>query len=163
MRNKFQPGNKFNPQNTPEDFWANVNCGKENECWNWTGMVVHGCGQFRMNWKRYKSNRLAYELTHGLIPKGLRVCHRRDNPLCCNPNHLFLGTPQDNSSDMVNKNRQTKGTDVNTNKLTPEQVEEIRRLYATGRYSQRDLGRKYGVYHSTVGRIIRRKTWKWFV
>ncbi len=147
--------------NTPYDFWDRVVITSPNNCWNWTGCILNdGYGQVRMNMKKYRTHRLAYQLTYGSIPDELLVLHTCDNPKCCNPNHLWVGTVQDNSDDMKNKNRQVKGEDMFSSKLTSKDVIEIRRLYATGTVSQRDLGRMYGVYHSTIGRILHGVIWR---
>lgn len=106
------------------------------------------------------SHRISYYLHKGSFDFSLLVCHTCDNPACVNPEHLFLGTSQQNTHDMVKKGRSSKGIDRPTNKLTEEQVVEIRDKYSTGRYTQRQLGAEYGVDYGGVGRIIRRDTWR---
>lgn len=77
------------------------------QCWEWTGARdADGYGQLHGDHTR--ANRAAYVEWVGPIPDGLWVCHRCDNPPCINPEHLFLGTPQDNAVDMVSKNRHGK-------------------------------------------------------
>ena len=78
------------------------------ECWPWIAKAVTDFGYGRMTAGRgtdLKSHRIAYALAHNGIPDGMHVLHKCDNPKCCNPNHLFLGTHQDNTRDMMAKNR----------------------------------------------------------
>ena len=76
------------------------------ECIEWRGTRTRsGYGQKVIKGKRYRTHRLAYEWANGPIPKGMLVLHSCDNPACCNPNHLFLGTQSDNMRDCANKGR----------------------------------------------------------
>ena len=103
-----------------------------------------------------KAHRVSYELLVGPIAEGMHVCHRCDVRHCVNPEHLFLGSSQDNMSDKVAKERQARGASVHTAKLTKEQVSEIRAAH--GEY--RSIGKRFGVTGETVSLIKRRKTWK---
>jgi hypothetical protein len=109
------------------------------------------------------AHRVAWELTNGPIPSGLCVLHRCDNPPCCNPAHLFLGTHADNMRDMESKGRgytRNRFGELNHNvKLTSEQVIYLRFLYFAERRSQSEIGKFFGVEHSTVGRIVNGKSW----
>jgi len=81
-----------------------------NGCWVWNlGKYKDGYGAVRHLGMLAKVHRLAYELWNGTIPEGLLVCHHSDNPPCCNPEHLFLGTVADNNADKVRKGRQRNG------------------------------------------------------
>jgi hypothetical protein len=90
---------------------------------------------------------LAWILTHGPVPAGLSVCHRCDNPPCCRPDHLELGTAAENSADMASKGRAARrsGLAHHATRFTAEQVREIRARYAAGGVSTHELGREYGV------------------
>jgi len=82
--------------------------GEENSngCWPWLGSrTVHGYGKIRDNYKSVGAHRISYRLNIGKIPRKLHVLHKCDNPLCVNPDHLFLGTQSDNNKDMFKKNR----------------------------------------------------------
>lgn len=75
-------------------------------CWEWTGArLVKGYGLVGNVGGTIQAHRAAWLLTHFVIPDGMQVLHRCDNPPCINPAHLFLGTPADNMRDMVAKGR----------------------------------------------------------
>lgn len=106
------------------------------------------------------ASRAAWIVTYGPIADGLYVLHTCDNPPCCNPAHLFLGTPSDNMADKVNKGRQTRGEQIKSAKLTEAQAREILVKFATGTVKQTELGREYGVSNITISDLVRRKTWR---
>jgi hypothetical protein len=98
---------KHNLGGTKDQFWQRVSkngpihpdCG---QCWIWiAGKYAQGYGQYRGK----KAHRVAYEFSVGPIPKGKMVLHKCDNPACVNPNHLFIGTAQDNMDDKMSKGR----------------------------------------------------------
>lgn len=99
------------PAKIPDDkyaahFWAKVETRGADECWHWTESTSDdGYGFVRKDRKTKRAHRVAWELTNGDIPDGMKVLHKCDNPPCCNPNHLFLGTDQDNSDDKMKKGR----------------------------------------------------------
>lgn len=126
---------------------------KTKSCWLWNrgrqGPKPYQYGIFRISKeKTCRAHRLAYELFKGEIGK-MCVLHTCDTPLCVNPEHLFLGTIQDNSDDMVKKGR-------HASKLTQEQAQEIRRSkqpYST-------LSKKYKISYNQVRVIKLRQSWK---
>lgn len=78
-------------------------------CWPWTaGKANGGYGAIRYNGSIYRAHRIAWTIANGAIPQGMLVLHKCDNPPCCNPAHLFIGTHKDNSQDMARKGR-TRG------------------------------------------------------
>lgn len=101
---------KYTAQEIENAFWERVNISGPNECWEWQRAInKNGYGKFRVSGKVLNTHRLAYEYTNGPIPNGLFVCHSCDNPPCCNPAHLWLGTAKDNAIDSVNKGRRATG------------------------------------------------------
>lgn len=109
------------------------------------------------------AHRVAYELTYGLIPAGLHVCHRCDNRRCVNPGHLWLGTNADNMADRNTKGRQSRqgaprGAANGRATVSDEVVLEARRLYSLGGTSQRELARLFGVSQMTVNYWVRGRT-----
>jgi len=119
----------------------------------------NGYGQLGIHSKAMQAHRLAWTLANGPIPPGLKVLHRCDNPPCCNPDHLFLGTQADNVADMVAKNRNVYGERQNSSKLTSDQVITIRARYAQGGTTHKSLAIKYGVNPTTIGCVVRGQTW----
>lgn len=97
-----------------ERFWSFVDrSGDPDACWLWTGyLTTSGYGEISVANRRRWSHRIAWELLRGPIPPGIEVCHNcpdGDNPACCNPAHLFLGTHADNMRDMWAKGRGRSG------------------------------------------------------
>jgi HNH endonuclease len=148
-------------------FWPKVTKTSDG-CWEWSGSrnekgyglvgiprVIREILGLRAH--TVKTHRLAWILSRGqLVPNGKHVLHTCDNPPCCRPRHLFLGTQQINSQDMVGKHRGPDSPPV----LTAKDVKEIRRLVANGE-PRRLIAAQFGVVTNTVGKIIRGETWKW--
>lgn len=103
---------------------------------------------------------LAYEYFNEPVPDGLQVLHKCDNPPCCNPDHLFVGTLQDNKDDEVAKGRHAYGERVGNHKLTEEDVHEIRELLSQG-YSLASIGRAFDVTKQAIYWIREGKNWGW--
>jgi hypothetical protein len=153
-------------ERTLKRFWSKVDRKGPDECWEWTGFrMKFGHGRLRFSGKKMLAHRLAWELSNGSIPatqggQQTCVCHRCDNPPCCNPAHLFLGSRADNNADRDNKGRQgaPRGESSNFAKLNSEQVLEIRRMCDTGA-KQRDIARIFGVHQGLISCIHLRKVW----
>lgn len=141
-----------------ERFFQNVD--KSGDCWEWTGLKDKaGYGLFGLGTNsNVGAHRWSYGHFNGTPPGNLFVCHRCDNPSCVNPNHLFLGTHQDNMTDMVEKGRANslKGEDSPNSTITERQAREI---YNDSR-SHRKIAKIYGISHSTVSAIKNKRIWK---
>ena len=145
---------------TPKDkFWSRVKIGGQDECWPWiAGLRSFGYGCVSVEGQSTGSHRAAWFYTHGYLPT-LHILHSCDNPPCCNPNHLREGTPRDNSDDMLTRGRQAKGESNGQSVLTTSQVLEIRRRYANGGVSHRNLAGAFGVSKTTIHLIVHREIW----
>ena len=87
-------------------FWRVTNRGDLKSCWLWgASLFTCGYGRFFLKGKREYAHRIAWVIANGNIPEALNVLHKCDNPRCVNPNHLFLGTHNDNMKDMAAKGR----------------------------------------------------------
>jgi hypothetical protein len=162
-------------KNVEERFWEKVD--KTKSCWLWrSALDKDGYGIFRLNRRDWKAHRFAFLLHYSRDPNKYLVCHHCDNPSCVNPHHLFLGTHQDNRTDCVEKNRQAfgdrngmrlhpesrrRGKQINTCKLTPEQVLQIRKLCRPNTpigYSF--FAKLFGMNPGTISSLYNRETWK---
>lgn len=149
-------------------FWKYVVVLKENDCWLWIGSKDRvGYGHFYFNNGKKKvrtqAHRFMWFITHGKIPKDLLVCHdcpTGDNPSCCNPKHLFLGTHKDNTRDMFNKGRKyvLVGEEHPNAKINKDVVLLIFKLSKEG-FSHSQIGMKVGISKTQVWRILHGKRW----
>lgn len=147
-------------------FWESVLVKELDECWEWRGSKDQdGYGKLHITKAgqelNLRSHRISYEIHFGSIPEDMLVCHKCDNPPCCNPKHLFLGTNQDNITDKIKKNRGTHGENHPSSKLTWRDVLKIRCLYEQNpNVNISHLARIYGVSRMTMKHAMISKTWK---
>lgn len=143
-----------------ESFWAKVDVGAADQCWLWKAGLNRPGGYGRIGSHRCGqklAHRMAFELTHGAIPKGMSVMHSCDTPRCCNPAHLSLGTHADNMRDMKRKGRQrTLPTNPKIRRFTDEAVRDIR----SRRETQEQLAQRYGAPRSTIASVQQRLCYK---
>ena len=154
-------------KNTVDDFWDNVDILSSDQCWTWNGAQdTDGYGTWTMGGRRnIKVHRMAYELSKGEIPEGLLILHTCDNPPCCNPNHLWVGTNADNMADKMAKGRgypppHPKGEAHKDAKLTEKDVLKIRERYSRGNTTLKELAQEYNVTFGLIGHIVNRRVWK---
>ena len=144
-------------------FWAKVDKRGPDECWEWQGWRNKtNYGHISRGGHRGRqpgTHIVSWEIHNGPISDGLWVLHKCDNPPCCNPAHLFLGTRQDNVDDMVSKGRQIQGTRAHFSKFTDDDIIKIRQMYRDGMV-QREIGRIFDTDQANISCIVRRKTWK---
>ena len=136
-----------------ERFWAKVSKKGRDDCWKWAGSkMTAGYGEISIGLKLVGSHRVSWELHNGPIPDGLWVLHACDNRSCVNPEHLFLGTQQDNTDDMMQKGRHGRA------KLSKEEVLKIR-AQCKGGVSRNVLAERYGVSRWTIKDIALGYSW----
>jgi len=140
----------------------------EKGCWIWQGYKcepkkMYGLTSSKLDGKKRKilAHRLSYRLWKGEIHNNLQVLHYCDVPLCVNPDHLHLGTAQDNINEMRERKREKKGLGEKNRhaKLKNEDVLKIRELSSNGK-SNSELCKIFGLRSSTMSYIVRKITWK---
>lgn len=155
-------------------FWAQVEVAGSDDCWPWVGgHFALGYGGVRISPRKnhtLKAHRVAFALAFAggyVPPAAILVCHRCDNPPCCNPVHLFFGTSSDNSVDREAKGRRctairpgrSRGERNPAAVLNEATVREIRRTAAASGERHADIARRFGVARPTVSQLLRGETW----
>lgn len=134
-------------------------CLDDSACWVWTGAKTSaGHGQVWRDGKTAPAHKVAFELFNGPVANDECVRHKCDNPPCVNPTHLETGTHNDNMRDMVERGRSKAGRAYY--RMTEGQVEEARKLFASGRFTYSELAAVFGVSAASMGMAIRGRTWK---
>jgi hypothetical protein len=159
------------PKPAPYRFANSYIKDEKSGCWIWQGKSRTGTcrlyGRIKVDGISTPAHRYSWELNNQQkIPDGMLVLHRCDNPECVNPDHLFLGTHQDNMDDMKKKGRQAKGEKLNhprakgsNNGLAKLDENLARQIFAESG-SQRSLAKKYGVSQTVIHNIKTKKTWR---
>jgi hypothetical protein len=126
-------------------------------CWEAAGHT-YGIGYVQIMWagKQYGAHRLAYEAWVGPIPEGALVLHSCDNPPCINPEHLSVGSHQENMDDRARRGRASRGERHPASKLSDSDAATIRRLRASGS-TQQSIADQFGISQAHVSRILNRK------
>lgn len=186
---------KFKPiphlsESKKQIFLSRIDVRGPDECWPWThGKFASGYGAYSIKHSPFKAPRIMHFIHTGQDPLELNVLHHCDNPPCCNPRHLFLGSHADNVKDRDQKGRTASGDrsgsilhperlargDKNwkhnhpetargernpKHKLTEQEVLEIRRTYVKKYGTQKQFASKYGIDVLTLQRILNRERWK---
>lgn len=142
-------------------FWNNT-IENENGCWEWQG-ATHaktGYGIITLEGQARTTHTVSYEQAKGEIPEDLFVLHKCNNRICINPDHLYVGTHDDNMRDMANAGS-VKGSKNFNSILNEEEVQEIRKLIASKMITYANIAQQYGVKRQTVKDIALRRTWAW--
>jgi HNH endonuclease len=143
-------------------FWSKVD--KSNNCWEWKKLLdKKGYGLITVKNKTIYAHRFS-ALIAGLDITDKFVCHKCDNPKCVKPDHLFLGTLQDNKNDEVSKNRQARGSKHGMTNLTENDVIHIKNNYIRGnrtkvKSNSMELAKMFNVTDQTIRNIAKNKTW----
>lgn len=143
--------NKINLEDVNEEAFHNKYVKLQSGCWEWVGPKNwHGYGMYYQRYKKFRAHRLSYFLKNPEFDQSLVICHKCDNPLCVNPDHLFPGTMMDNVEDMIEKGRQKKknGSTTAITKAIAKELYEF--CLENPTTSFRQLGEKFGFDHKSV-------------
>ena len=139
-------------------FWAKVIKKGDEECWSWAASR-HSFG-YGYLWNGHKvdvAHRISYEIHKGNIPEGMLVCHTCDNPECTNPNHLFLGTRNDNNQDCMSKDRYRYG-EGRKNTIYPDAIVRAIRQAKKSGISDTQLSKMFGPCRRHIRDIVNYET-----
>lgn len=146
---------------TTEERFSEKYSVQPNECWEWK--IGNSHPSFLVDGKYTKASRYIWEKTHNVrLTRKEFVCHHCDNPLCVNPDHLFIGSQDDNMKDMAAKGRRwgrCTGADNGRAKITQKIAQEIKALYAAGGVTQKKIADQFSISQPHVSEIVRGVTW----
>lgn len=164
ITSKSEDNKKAKQERALKRFWSFVEKSEdETECWKWSGRLIYGYGYFFYQKRPYRAHIFSYEIHIGTIPEELIVRHTCHNRSCCNPKHLILGTNKDNSNDMVEADRQAKGSHVGTSKMDENMAAKIKYMYHVLGMRQceiRDLLEPLGISQTMVQTTCTDKWWR---
>lgn len=144
-------------------FWSKIRFLPHTCCWIWTASKSKGYGRFGSDPRSRYAHRLSLIVHSGENHPELDALHSCDNPSCVNPAHLRWGTHDENMKEMKAKKRgvSKKGAANHNSKLTESEVRQIRFLYSLGGITQKQIAEIFGVHHTSISLIVRRKHWGW--
>ena len=163
---KSDEWNQMNyPENIIKRFFSKIIYPNNiDDCWIWNACKdKNEYGIFRFNNKNIRSHRFIYECYNGPILDGMLVCHKCDIPSCCNPNHLWIGTPQQNNLDKMIKNRHSSkyGSECNLSILSEiDIIDIIERINNNELLSIQQICYEYNISTGAIYDIFKRKSWK---
>lgn len=148
-------------------FWSNVDVGRESECWPWRKGVAAtgGYGRFKIPHTRLdvRAHRVAWELFNSESLGSRFACHMCDNPICCNPHHIYAGDVESNSLEASQRGlyrpKPQIGAENGNAKLTDEDVARIRHRIKSGE-TNKAIAEDYPVGHSMISKIRTGKFWQ---
>lgn len=147
-----------------ERFWRFVDKKSDDECWNWTGQKIKEYGRISLGSKSKGSDgahRISWKIHNNQdVPKGMFVMHSCDNPSCVNPKHLSIGTPKDNSDDMIAKGRKKIVIPLGENNGKSIINAEIVRFIRGSDLSHAELARQLNISNGCVRSVRSKRTWK---
>lgn len=141
-------------------FWSKVEIPENRvDCWRWKETINgNGYGRYWVRPHWIAAHRFSYEQFKGAIPEGLQVRHLCHNRLCCNPDHLDVGTAKENARDSIDAGRFTKGSTNGNSKLTEADVIHIRKN--PDRLRSFELAKQFQVSTGTISNIKSGKIWR---
>ena len=146
--------------NIPDRIRSKIQIGAEDDCWLWTGGYhKDGYGSLRYDHKFFLAHRFVYGHIRGIELSSTQVVrHTCDNPPCCNPNHLILGTQRENVHDMIERKRNETGEQKSCAKMKRDFLPVVFSLRASG-HSHQAIADKFGVDKSIITRTLGGKAW----
>jgi len=142
------------------EFWNKVDRQGPEDCWMWQAATYDGgYGHYWNGSDMMPAHQAAYFYEHGEKPDDI-IMHLCDEPGCVNPSHLAAGDQEENMSDASNKGRMANGESHPDAELTEDDVRKIRKKYKAGGVTYSELAEEYDVHETTIGWIVRRKSWQ---